>query len=801
MQKSKRELKKEFQRELPKRHYRKRHKNYDIPQDNFITRLSPETKKGIFVVFLLVFGFLSFLGLFDLVGNLGEYITIGTSFVFGWLHFLIPIVFIILGYMYLFPSKYNIHSRHYIGLALFLLSSTGLLNLFLDPENIFSELGSGKGGGYFGMALYYPFYKLSGIWGTAIILFGLLIVSIMVMFDLSIHDLNFFNKLRQHMNNNKERRRFESSEEKEEIFIDDGLDEEITEKNISKEKDYEEKSSNQMHQEKLIEPNEKTKKVYKDIKIPIELLSDNKTSPASYDVETNKEKIKKTLANFGINVEMGEVNVGPTVTQFTLKPDESVKLSKIGALQDNLAMSLAAHPLRIEAPIPGKSLVGIEVPNKVISTVRLREIISDPIFKKSEGCLTFALGQDVSGKNIAVNLEKMPHLLIAGATGSGKSVAINSLILSLLYRLNPNELKLILVDPKRVELTPYNGIPHLYTPIITKPDKTVNALKWAVSEMDRRYDLLSSVGRKDIYSYNKSVLKVENKLSNIVIIIDELADVMFTNPVDVETAIIRLAQMARAVGIHLVLATQRPSVNVITGLIKANITSRIAFSVASQIDSRTILDCAGAEKLLGRGDMLFISAELSKPRRLQGAYVSEEEKERVIEFLRAQAEPEYLDEITDGADAGIPGFSGKIENKDALLNEAKNVVVKFEKASATLLQRRLSVGYARAAKLLDQLEQIGVVGPANGPKPRDVLVREEDLENQELAKFGTEGMYENHYQEEEPENDDEEFEAVNNSSTAQELIKDARENSFKEESEQDDEEDIEFDDEEFEEKN
>ncbi len=769
-------------RTLAKRTYIKKQR-FDEPKvGNMISRLSPETKKGIFVVFLLIFGFISFLGLFDLVGALGKYLTIGTSVIFGWLHFITPIVFIILGYMYLFPSKYNIGLRHYLGLLLFVLSSSGILNLFIDSNSVKEELLSGRGGGYIGMIFYWPLYELSGMWGSLIILFGLFVVSILIMFDLSISELNFINTLRKKMKIRRERAQYE--EEYEEIIDDDpdSADSLVQESLFDKKqgKNIGDKDSNISEKFSAVpQEQEKKRKVYRDIKIPMELLSDKKSTPASCDIEAGKEKIRKTLANFGINVEMSDVNVGPTVTQFTLKPDESVRLAKIGALQDNLALSLAAHPLRIEAPIPGKSLVGIEVPNRIVSIVRLREILSDNVFKQSDGHLVFALGKDVTGKNIAVNLDKMPHLLIAGATGSGKSVMVNCLILSLLYRLNPNELKFIFVDPKRVELSPYNGIPHLLTPVITKADKTVNALKWSVAEMERRYELLERAGRKDISSYNQSVSKVEDRMPSIVIVIDELAEVMLVNPVEAETSIIRLAQMARAVGIHLVLATQRPSVNVITGLIKANITSRIAFSVASQIDSRTVLDTGGAEKLLGKGDMLFISAELSKPRRLQGAFISEEEKDAVIDFLKKQASPEYLPEITDPHEGAVAGLNGKIENWDPLVDQAKQIVVNYDKASATLFQRKLSVGYARAAKILDQLESLGYVGPANGPKPRDVLITQEDIEDQEIAKLGSQGTFMEHAeaQAEEEENaiglDDEDFPVEANTILANELVSDA----------------------------
>lgn len=703
-------------------------KNYN--NEDFFSSISPETRKAIFVFLLLIVGFLSFLSLFDLSGAIGRYMLLAMKMFVGWLYFLIPIFVIVLGYLSLNPGKYRVSPRHYIGIILWFLSSTGFLNLILRTEDIIPKLQEGSGGGFLGMIFYWPIFKLAGFWGAFIVLIGLFFISLFLTFNLSIKDLHLAEKFRNLFILKKEKI--------DDTDIEYGNDDEYLEKQkVDKTKDTSEKSNEKVLIKEDISSNfEKVKneliplnkKIYKDIKIPLDLLSDQKTFPVSRDIESSKEKIKRTLGNFNINVEMGEVNVGPTFTQFTLKPDESVKLSKISTLQDNLALSLAAHPLRIEAPIPGKSLVGIEVPNKVVAVVRLKEILSDPVFKNSDGQLVFALGKDVSGNRSVLDLAKMPHLLIAGTTGSGKSVAINSLIVSLLYRLNPNELRLILVDPKRVELSPYNGIPHLLTPVITKVDKTVNALKWLVAEMDRRYELLSSLNKKDLYFYNKSRTRQEDKLPNIVIVIDELAELMAISPQEVENAIIRLAQMARAVGIHLVLATQRPSVNVITGLIKANITSRIAFTVASQIDSRTVLDTGGAEKLLGKGDMLFVSAEFSKPKRIQGVFISEDEKERVINYLKEQAEPEYLDDVTENIST-VVGFSGRTMSgdQDSLLAEAKAVVMKSDKASATLLQRRLRVGYARAARILDELEDIGVVGPANGAKPRDVIVREDEV--------------------------------------------------------------------------
>jgi len=488
-------------------------------------------------------------------------------------------------------------------------------------------------------------------------------------------------------------------------------------------------------------------------------------------------------------VDMDEVNTGPTFTQFTFKPHEGIKLNRITTLQDNLALALAAHPIRIEAPIPGRALVGVEVPNQKITTVKLKDILTSFEFKNKKGVLKVGLGEDVSGRSWTIDLAAMPHMLIAGATGSGKSVCINSVIISLLFQYSPEDLRFLIVDPKKVELTNYNGIPHLLTPVITEVDKTVNALRWAVKEMEERFKILSGAGKRNIVAYNSAVLV--NKLPYIVIIIDELADLMATSARDVEAAIVRLSQMARAVGIHLVVATQRPSVNVITGLIKANIPGRIAFAVASQIDSRTILDTSGAEKLLGKGDLLFKAADLGKPRRIQGAFLSDAEIERVIDFWKQQDEPDYNDSVTEGhtgSGASPVDFSS---DGDELLEEAKEILIKAGKASASLLQRRLRVGYARAARLLDLLEERGIIGPGDGAKPREILVSDSNLLH---IPTETTAKYENkNYQEQPVEEEDEEAaidnevvdetveEEVNDENVEEEIMEDEENENFKKE--------------------
>ncbi len=477
-------------------------------------------------------------------------------------------------------------------------------------------------------------------------------------------------------------------------------------------------------------------------------LLEKKQSPADAgDIQQNALTIKNTLAEFDIDVGMEGANTGPRVTQFTLRPPSGVKLTRITALETNIALNLAAPSLRIEAPIPGQKAVGIEVPNIRAADVRLYSVLSSPKWEKETKPLSFAIGKDIAGEVIIGDLSKMPHLLIAGQTGSGKSVMINTLITSLLYRNSPSDLKLILVDPKQVEMSSYEDIPHLLTPIITEPDKMISALKWAVNEMQRRYSLLAENKVKSIEAYNNKIRSAGTKVSvadedgilqehengampYIVIVIDELAELMMTAPKDVEALIVRLAQKARAVGIHLVLATQRPDANIITGLIKANVPAKIAFTVASQINSRIILDETGAEKLLGSGDMLFRTAEMGKSKRVQGAFVSDAEIHKINDYLRMQSPPQYNDEVVsqpvhlNGKGGVVMDFDSS--NDDDLYKEAVQLVVRNGKASASLLQRHLRVGYARAARIIDNMEDQGIIGPADGARSREVLISDFD---------------------------------------------------------------------------
>ena len=696
--------------------------------------LAAETKKGIAVVTFGVLFLVTFLALFGLAGVVGQDAAKFLTLFFGYIAYAVPFAFLLVAISLARQEidderDTHFYLRTYLGVFLLAASLAGLIHVFYMHANPgvsgFDLVATSLGGGYFGATFATPLYAFTGFWAACIILVAAMVIGVLITFDVS---LGSFAPSREGAEDKKNLNVVTSVGPVQINGIEKSgfVSEKVLEKNRvaapvvkSDEVIVKAPSPKPFSMSEIVLPDRTDWKIP-----PFDLLEDSKTSVDSGNIEANVAIIQKTLADFGIEVEMGEVNVGPTVTQYTLRPNVGVKLSQIAALQDDLALSLSATSLRMELPIPGKALVGIEIPNKTTSIVRLRDVMQDEKFAGNKARLVVALGRDVAGAAVVADLAKMPHLLIAGATGTGKSVCINSILISLLYRNTPQDVKFIVVDPKRVELNLYNGIPHLLTPTVTDPDKAVNALKWAVAEMDRRYRVLADAGKRNIAEYNEAG---NAKLFYIVIVVDELADLMSVAKNDIEAAIVRLSQMARAVGIHLVLATQRPSVEVITGLIKANITSRIAFAVASQIDSRTILDGSGAEQLLGNGDMLFISAEASKPRRIQGTYLNEKEVGRVVDFFKKQVGAViYDDQITEKPVRGtsIPGMeSSDDDGGDELLAEATEVVQRDGRASASLLQRRLRVGYARAARLLDLMEDRGIIGPGDGAKPRDVYVK------------------------------------------------------------------------------
>ncbi len=687
--------------------------------------LSPETKRGIWTVVIFLLAVLGIMSIFGLAGDFGRALNFGLSYLFGWGDWLFLLILLLISYLFLRSNFYKIKWVVYLGLLLIILSTAGILNFFVKDYTL-AEIGqSGQGGGVLGYLLGLPLDNFLGTGASVVVFLAFLLIGIFLAFNTSFKDMTARAKslglLKERLLPLEED---DLEEEEEDGVFETDL---VLEKSDLSTTDLPDKIEAEpapisRAEKESIAP----KKVSKKIAVPLELLSKSSSRPDSGDISANMNKIEKTLKNFGIEVAMEDVNVGPTVTQYTLRPAEGVRLSQMLTLQNDLALALAAHPLRMEAPIPGKSLVGIEVPNKSVSVVKLREVLESDVYKKRKSNLYLALGKDVAGQVVMYDLADMPHLLIAGSTGSGKSVAINNIILSLIYQNSPEELKLILIDPKRVELAIFNDIPYLLTPVINETSKTINALRYVVKEMQERYKLLQAANKKNIDSYNKSV--IVNRLPYIVVIVDEFAALMSSAAKEIEGTVVSLAQMARAVGIHLILATQRPSVDVITGLIKANITSRIAFAVASATDSRTIIDTSGADKLLGKGDMLFISADSSKPRRLQGVFTREEEIKAVADYVRGQAEPEYNDKVTEKNSSALPGFSPVDDYSDELTEEAKEIILKTGRASATLLQRRLRVGYARAARLLDILEERGVVGPADGSKPREVLLSQGDLE-------------------------------------------------------------------------
>ncbi|MDB5264883.1 MAG: ftsK [Parcubacteria group bacterium] len=675
-------------------------------------------------IICIAFGLIFALAAFGLAGFAGEAIF---SFGFGIIGvgaFLLPILLIAIGFAIMMQKSF-ISPLTATGVTLILLSTLTFLG-------IVSSAWGGLAGSYAGHAARQYF----GIAGAIILLLALISVGVVITMDISalLTFFKSFGSVRLSLPGRKE-----GEETPEEDVPQEEVPAEAAHEAVEREPVVTmfNRGENAPSIAAAAIPNFDAEYQAP----PLSLLGEDKGKPGVGDIKANANIIKRTFINFGISVEMDEVSVGPTVTRYAIKPAEGVRLQKIVALQQNLELALAAHPVRIEAPIPGKSLVGIEVPNASKAMVGLGGVIAAPEWSASKKPLLAAIGRDITGTPHYVNTAKMPHGLIAGATGSGKSVAIHAVITSLLYRNSPNQLRFIMVDPKRVELTLYNGIPHLLTPVITDPKKAIFALKWAAKEMDRRYTILEEEQVRDIDSYHSTIVEPAKKrkatplpeaMPYIIIVIDELADIMQSYPRELEAAIVRLAQMSRAVGIHLILSTQRPSVNVITGLIKANVPTRMALQVASQIDSRTILDAPGAETLLGAGDMLYMGSDMQKPIRVQTAYISEQEVKKVVQYIK-QHNAGTLGSLdlgggTNGTGVHEPNDAITMATEDDdvdddLYSQAKEAVEEAGRASTSYLQRKLRIGYSRAARLMDLLEEKGVIGPADGSRPREVLAQ------------------------------------------------------------------------------
>lgn len=684
---------------------------------------------------MVVTALLLLIAMFGAGGPLMATVLSAGKWLLGWGIFLIPFIFAYMAYETFRADSNRLAFIMQFATVLFVVFVAGFFHLFLvEPGNLQVAM-TGVGGGVVGYSIDRVLLALLDTKTTGLVL--LVLAFITSLFVLRISPLSVFQGLirlfrREHYDDDSNRAVAERAAAMDgksgsigELKLNEGVPTLASSKGRGGLRNSMERSQQDEQQSALTiasDPNWKPPS--------IDLL-EKKQSPADAgDVKHNAQIIKDTLGEFSIDVDMEGANIGPKVTQYTLKPPAGVKLTRIVQLETNISLNLAASAIRIEAPIPGQRAVGIEVPNVKAADVRLYGILNSNNWQHANSPLGFAIGRDIAGEPMIGELDKMPHLLIAGATGSGKSVMINTLLSSLLYRNSPSDLKLILVDPKQVELTPYNDIPHLLTPVIVEPEKCISALKWAVNEMERRYSLLAEEKVRNIKSYNDLKKADGEGMPYIVIVIDELADLMMLAARDVEALIVRLAQKARAVGIHLALATQRPSVDVITGLIKANVPARIAFTVASQVDSRTILDQGGAEKLLGRGDMLMLTPELSKPKRIQGAFVGDDEVVKVTDHLRMQRPPEYDPEIIaqpvqlNGKGGIVMDFDGG--GDDDMYKDAVRVVCESGKASASLLQRRLRVGYARAARLIETMEEQGIVGPADGARPRDVLISNAD---------------------------------------------------------------------------
>jgi S-DNA-T family DNA segregation ATPase FtsK/SpoIIIE len=682
-------------------------------------------------VILVVLSILLLLGGFGAGGTLPQAMYDGVASAFGWVAFVVAIALMYLAIIKFMHEEKRLPKLKTLCTVLFLTLLSGLSYvLSAEKDESTGEFLTG-GGGTIGKAVGGASLGMLDVFLSTFVLIILLAVSFCLATGTPLKVLlkPFQALFKKREKNDDEITDLGDLKEKRGFKLNEGVptvnhNEDKPRPRLSSLRNSAEKmTSSETSQAALVTRNDT------DWQFPgVNLLNQKVDKADAGDVEGNANTIRETFEHFNIDVEMEGANVGPRVTQYTLKPPTGVKLTKITALENNLALDLAATSIRMEAPIPGKRAVGIEVPNVKPAMVRMASLLQSREWSDVKSPLGFVIGKDIAGQAVVGDLAKMPHLLVAGQTGSGKSVMINDILTSLLYRNSPSDLKLILVDPKQVELTPYNDIPHLLTPVINEPEKCISALKWAVAEMERRLKAMAEVGRRNIVEYNN--LKKEEGMPYIVIVIDELADLMMMAARDVEALIVRLAQKARAAGIHLVLATQRPSVDVITGLIKANVPARIAFTVASQVDSRTIIDQIGAEKLLGQGDMLLLTSDMPKPKRVQGAFIDDNETIKVNDFIRMQRPPQYDDEIISqpvqlNGKGGVVMEHGNAGSDDEF-KDAVRVVVEAGKASTSLLQRRLRIGYGKAARIIEEMEEQGIIGQADGSRPREVLIRSID---------------------------------------------------------------------------
>ena len=763
-----------------------------------------ETRKNISIVMLIILSILLAVLIYGKTGYIGENLTPILGGMIGIIKFAIPVGTFVIA-ISIASDKKELASTKLIELLVFLTCLASIFSIYqisqntMDIKNSFSknikisyELGSKNiGGGVLGAILGIPLTNMLGVAGAVIVSVGISIIILVFILGIPVSEIieNYIEDFKER----KQERKQEIKEYREQEYEQHKQKRNQRQKNIdiSKEEitddqikinlnDNGSKLKKYDHSEDNLEPlkskkdtadyiennlfkkeeekkEEKTREVLT-LEHAISVEDENYEFPPTSLLKQGKEmvlkggkkaltdtaaKLQKTLYSFGVTAKVENVSVGPAITRYELKPAEGVRVSKIANLADDIALNLAAESIRIEAPIPGKQAVGIEIPNKENEIVHLRDILESDKFENAKSKLTMALGKDVAGECVVADIAKMPHVLIAGSTGSGKSVCINTLISSLIYKAKPSEVKLVMVDPKIVELSVYNGIPHLLIPVVTDPKKAAGALAWAVQEMENRYNLFASKGVRDLKGYNETIENNSDEengtLPQIVIIIDELADLMMVAAKDVEDSICRLAQKARAAGMHLVIATQRPSVDVITGLIKANVPSRIAFAVSSQVDSRTILDMAGAEKLLGKGDMLFYPAGASKPTRIQGAFIDDKEVEKIVDFIKSNGTATYSDEILESIEKAntnekeVKDSDISDDENDPLLDEAIKTVIETQQASTSFIQRRFKVGYARAGRIIDQMEERGVISGYQGSKPREVLISKERWQELNMA--------------------------------------------------------------------